>query len=140
MIIAFTVAELSPSFERLSFGKKYLPLGGLLSGFLGGLSGHQGALRSAFLVKCGLSKEGFIATGVVIACLVDFSRISVYSTHMIHGGIQDNGLLLFAATASAFLGAWLGTRLVKKVTLRTIRNVVSAMLIVIAVLLGSGLI
>ena len=45
----------------------FLAAGGLLSGFLGGLSGHQGALRSAFLIKCGLSKEVFIASGVVIA-------------------------------------------------------------------------
>jgi acyl-CoA reductase-like NAD-dependent aldehyde dehydrogenase len=42
----------------------YLPVGGLLSGFFGGLSGHQGALRSVFLLRAGLTKESFIATGV----------------------------------------------------------------------------
>ena len=38
-------------------GKKSIMLGGLLSGFFGGFSGHQGALRSMFLVKAGLTKE-----------------------------------------------------------------------------------
>lgn len=47
------------------FPPHWLPLGGLLSGFFGGLSGNQGALRSAFLLKAGLSKEAFIATGTV---------------------------------------------------------------------------
>ena len=37
----FTNRELS----WLEFDRRYLPLGGLLSGFFGGLSGHQGALR-----------------------------------------------------------------------------------------------
>ena len=33
------------------------------SGFFGGLSGMQGALRSAFLARAGLSKEAFVASG-----------------------------------------------------------------------------
>ncbi len=38
-----------------------------MTGFFGGLSGMQGAMRSAFLAKSGLGKEAFIATGAVIA-------------------------------------------------------------------------
>ena len=69
----FALLELVPSLEaRIKFDKKYLPLGGALSGFFGGISGHQGALRSAVLLKCGLEKEAFIATGVVCAVVVDF--------------------------------------------------------------------
>ena len=47
----------------------------------GGLSGHQGALRSAFLSKGDLDKETFIATGVAIACLIDLSRLQYYARH-----------------------------------------------------------
>jgi phosphomannomutase len=75
LMILFALVELLPRFTEISVGKKYLPLGGLLSGFFGGLSGHQGALRSVFLLKAGLSKETFIATGVVISLLVDIPRI-----------------------------------------------------------------
>jgi uncharacterized membrane protein YfcA len=139
LIVAFVLAELLPWFQRLSFEQKYLPLGGALSGFIGGLSGHQGALRSAFLIKCGLSKESFIGTGVVIACLVDVSRIAGYGTLLSLGNADKHVSLLVAATGSAFLGAYLGNRLVKKVTMRTIQVLVSILLVGIAVGLGSGL-
>lgn len=136
----FALFELIPVFEKMAFERKYLPLGGVLSGFFGGLSGNQGALRSAFLVRCELSKEGFIATGVVIACLVDITRISIYGAHFSAAGLGQNTPLLAAATASAFVGAFFGNRLLKKVTMRTIQILVSLMLLGIAVGLGTGLI
>lgn len=140
MMATFAIFELMPRFEKLSFEKKYLPLGGILSGFFGGLSGHQGALRSAFLIRGGLSKEGFIASGVVISCMVDLSRLSVYSTHFLLQGIGDRWYLLISAVASAFLGAFTGNRLVKKITMRTVRIIVSIMFFGIAVGLGAGVI
>ena len=51
LLIIFSVIELLPFFDKLQFNKKQLPFGGFLSGFFGGLSGHQGALRTAFLIK-----------------------------------------------------------------------------------------
>jgi uncharacterized membrane protein YfcA len=140
LIVIFAILESIPSLQHLEFDKKYLPLGGVLSGFFGGLSGHQGALRSAFLVRAGLSKESFIATGVVIACLIDVTRLSVYARHMAMTGIQENATLLIAATLSAFLGAYAGNRLVEKVTMRTVQLIVSILLFLIAFLLGFGLI
>lgn len=140
LMVLFAVIELIPALEELSFDRKYLPLGGVLSGFFGGLSGNQGALRSAFLVRCGLSKEAFIATGVVIACLVDVSRISIYSTHLSAAGFGNNGPLLLTAVLSAFSGAFIGSRLVKKVTMRIVQILVSVMLFGIAAGLGAGFI
>lgn len=140
MMIVFAILELASKFEKMAFDAKYLVAGGILSGFFGGLSGHQGALRSAFLVRSGLSKEAFIATGVVIACLIDFTRMSVYSTNFSRHFLSDNLPLLIAAVISAFSGAFIGTRLVKKVTMRSIQIIVSVMLLGIAAGLGSGLI
>ncbi|MBM4176714.1 MAG: sulfite exporter TauE/SafE family protein [Ignavibacteria bacterium] len=140
LMIVFALFEIIPTLDKFSVEKKYLPLGGMLSGFFGGLSGHQGALRSAFLVRCGLTKESFIATGVVIACLVDVSRLLVYTSHFTSEGLSTNLYLLIAATLSAFLGAFIGNKLVKKVTMKGIQAVVSIMLFAIAVGLGSGLI
>jgi len=140
LMIFFALLELIPKFSEISFEKKYLFLGGVLSGFFGGLSGHQGALRSTFLIKCGLSKESFIATGVVIACLVDISRIFVYSTHFSLLKTDGNISLLLTATLSAFLGAFIGNRLAKRVTMRAIQVIVSIMLFAIAVCLGAGII
>jgi uncharacterized membrane protein YfcA len=140
LMIIFVVLELWPKFQTWSLDKKYLPWGGVLSGFFGGLSGHQGALRSVFLIKSGLSKEAFIATGVVIACLVDFSRLGVYSAHFASAGLNQHLGILGLAVFAAFTGSFLGNRLVKKVTLKTVQKIVSAMLIAIALLLGTGLI
>lgn len=140
LMVFFALLELIPRFEKISFEKKYLPLGGVMSGFFGGLSGHQGALRSAFLIKAGLYKEGFIGTGVVIACIVDITRISIYSSQLLFTGISDNSILLLAAVISAFIGAFIGNRLVKKITMRVIQIIVSVMLFGIALGLGAGLI
>jgi hypothetical protein len=97
-----------------------ISLGVILSGFFGGLSGHQDALRNAFHMRCGLSKEGFIATGVVIACFVDISRIFIYSTHLSPTEMVGNVYILLTAIIAAFLGVFIDNRLVKKVTMRTV--------------------
>lgn len=140
IILIFVILETLPKFKYISFNKKYLPLGGVLSGFFGGLSGHQGALRSAFLTKCELTKESFIATGVVIACMVDLTRITVYSTHFTSAVVTENITLLAAAVLSAFSGVFIGSRLLKKVTMKTVQNIVSVMLLLIGVLLLSGIV
>lgn len=140
LLIVFALMEVIPYLKNLQFGKDHLVVGGLLSGFFGGLSGNQGALRSAFLIKSGLSKEAFIASGIMIACIVDFSRLGVYMTRFSKTGLQENAGLVIAATASAFAGAYAGSRLLKKVTLRTVELVVTIMLIILSIALGSGIV
>lgn len=140
LMITFSIFELLPRFNQLQFKENKLFIGGLLSGFFGGLSGHQGALRSAFLIKSGLSKESFIATGVIIACLIDFTRLSVYFSNFIGSGITDNLYLLISATLSAFTGAYFGNKLLKKVTLNFIQTFVAVLIMLIALGLGIGLI
>jgi len=140
LIIFFSLMEIMPRLKKIQFGKDKLFLGGLLSGFFGGLSGNQGALRTAFLIRSGLSKEAFIATGIVIACLIDFTRIGVYSIRFLRSGLQENLTLVIAATLSAFIGAYLGSRLLKSVTFSTIQIVVTVMLILLSLGIGTGLI
>lgn len=140
LMVLFALVELLPRLAQISVAKQYLPLGGLLSGFFGGLSGHQGALRSVFLLKAGLSKETFIATGVVISLLVDLPRIAVYSANL--PLLKASGILplLAAAVLAAFAGAFLGNRLLQKVTLRGIQILVALMLLGISVGLVLGFI
>lgn len=140
MILFFALWELLPRLQKVSFGRRYLPLGGLLSGFFGGLSGQQGPLRSAFLVKSGLTAPGYIATNAAIAIMVDIPRITVYLTSFSLVSTERNAVLLVAATASGFLGALLGNLWLKKVTMRVIQLMVAVMLLAIGVALGSGLI
>lgn len=139
LMVLFAILELTPKLEGISFPKRYLPLGGILSGFFGGLSGNQGALRSAFLLRSGLSRDEFIATGVVISCLVDLTRLFVYGSHFLAADGLQNLPLLAAATTSAFIGAFIGSRIMKKVTMRAVQVLVSVMLFGIALALGAGI-
>ena len=139
LILIFVVLEMSPTFASISMDKKYLPFGGAISGFFGGLSGHQGALRSMFLIKAGLTKEQFIATGVVIAVLVDIARLSIYGWDISVNANQFNWPLVLSACLSAFAGAFFGAKLVTKMTIGSIQKIVSCMLVIVAFGIISGL-
>ncbi|MGV8056531.1 MAG: TSUP family transporter [Smithellaceae bacterium] len=138
LILAFVILELSPKFSSILLDKKYLPYGGVVSGFFGGLSGHQGAFRSMFLLKAGLSKEEFVATGVMLAVMVDMSRMLIYGWEISgkHQGVE--WLLVIAASVSAFVGAYIGSKLLKKITIKSIQVMVSVLLIVVSLGLMSG--
>lgn len=140
LMMYFALVEMFPRLQSFSPSKNSLPAGGLLSGFFGGLSGHQGALRSAFLIQYQLPKESFLATGIVIACFVDMTRLSLYSTQILSSDAMQHWKIVAAAVVSAFGGAYAGNRLLKKVTLALVQKIVAAMLIGIAGALGAGLI
>lgn len=142
LIIAFAWLEASRRFERLTFSARHLVAGGLLSGFFGGLSGNQGALRSAFLITAGLDKRVFVGTSVVSAVVVDVVRLAVYGLSFL--GLRGLELppgvigVIVAATGSAFLGAWIGTRVLEQVTLRAVRVAIATMLVLVGVGLLTG--
>lgn len=144
VMLAFAALELSPRFSTLQFDRRFLPLGGALSGFFGGLSGHQGALRSAFLVRAGLSKEAFIGTGCVLAVMVDLARLLVYGAGTWRAHASDSQSvgpgLLAAACLSAFVGSYVGARWITKITIETVRRTVGVLLALVALLLGAGVI
>src|SRR5439155_22719196 len=81
LMVVFAVMEVLPRWQQVSFPKQYLPLGGILCGFFGGISGHQGALRGVFLVKGGLTKESYLGISVVNAYLVDISSFPSFIPH-----------------------------------------------------------
>ncbi len=138
LLLLFCMAELFPRFRNLSFAPKYFPLGGLLSGFFGGLAGMQGALRSAFLAKSGLSKEQFVATGAVVAFLIDISRLSVYVPGFLTSRAALDYPILAAAVAAALIGTLVGNRYLKSVTMKGIQSIVAIMMFAVAIGLISG--
>lgn len=141
LMLVFALFELIPKLSNLQFDEKYLSLGGVLSGFFGGLSGNQGALRSAFLMRLNLSKEAFIGTGVAVACMVDISRLTLYSRQLFFNPeVHLNHALLAAATVCAFTGAYFGNKILKKITLSSVQLIVALMLIVFSLLLGLGIV
>lgn len=146
LIFVFAILDLVPALARLEIDRRWLPLGGALSGFFGGLSGHQGALRAAFLVRLRLSQTAFVATGTLCAVIVDVARLAGYGGVLLIGhlgaelGEHGGWSLVGAATVAAMVGSFASSRLLPKITMRAIRWLVGAMLMTLALALGGGLI
>jgi len=142
LMIAFALFELIPRFRSLAFERRYLPLGGALSGFFGGLSGHQGALRSAFLSKSGLSTEQFVGSNAVIGFLVDLSRVSVYVALFAVAGrnLRDFSAwpLVITGALAAFCGVVVGKRYLHKVTMASVQILVGVLLFAVGFALVAG--
>ena len=142
LMIGFALFELLPRFRNLAFDRRYLPLGGILSGFFGGLSGHQGALRSAFLAKSGLTTERFVGSNAVIGFMVDLTRISVYVALFTVAGGEPGDFggwpLVITGAISAFCGIMLGKRFLKKVTMTSIQTLVGVLLFGVGLALVTG--
>ncbi|NOQ74991.1 MAG: TSUP family transporter [Crocinitomix sp.] len=138
ILIGFALIELIPAWS-IAFSKKSLWLGGLISGFFGGLSGHQGALRTAFLIKFNLKKEVFIATGIMVALVIDVVRTSVYATSFDYGAISESWLLILASLIAALVGAITGKVFLKKIKLEMLNLVVAIAMLVFGVTLAGGI-
>jgi uncharacterized membrane protein YfcA len=144
LIATFSLFEFVPLLHKASFPAKYIPLGGAISGFFGGLCGLQGALRSMFLIRAGLNKNQFIGTTVVSSIIVDFSRLLVYgfaifAQHLKELKISGALGLVSAAMGAALIGSIVGTKLLKKATFKTIQIIVGILLFIIALGLILGL-
>lgn len=138
VMLLVAAAELHPRFRDWRPSPRWLSLGGAVSGLLGGLSGHQGALRSAFLAGLpGLSPVGFAATGAVIACAVDLARLAAYGTPAWASASEHTGLLA-AAGLAALSGTWLGARWIRRTTLPFVRKLVATGVILVALRLITG--
>lgn len=146
LILVFTVFEFLPPWRALRFPKRYLAVGGALSGFFGGLSGHQCAVRSAFLVKHGLSKEVFSRTNALISLLVDGCRLLVYSLALAWFAGEVvwftlmQWLLLLTAVSAALGGVLICRRFLRPGHVPSLRYVTGVFLLLVALSMGFGLI
>ena len=144
LILSFTAIEAAPAFKRISIPLKWTPLGGAVSGFFGGVSGHQGALRTAFLVRANLDKKQLVGTMAVCSLAVDVVRTVVYGATFIHqdvSSMRNNGAvwLILGAMGAALIGSIVGARLVQKVTIESLQRLIALLLGIVAVLLTAGI-
>ena len=140
LMIGFTVIEVIPATKNISINKKFLPLGGAISGFFGGLTGHQGAFRTMFLIRANLTKEQFVATGSAFSFCVDLTRLSVYLKNLSKIHLQENAYFLGWAIGAALLGVVIGNRLLDKVDIKFIKYLISLALFVLGGLIMVGII
>ena len=142
LVIASSLFELVPRLARLSVPPRYIPLGGALSGFFGGLSGYQGTLRAAFLIKSGLDTEHYIGTCAICSIIVDTARLSIYGWAAYTGQFSElKGVawLLLAASLTAFLGSYIGSKWIGKVAFKALQIFIGIMLIALGFILILGI-
>lgn len=139
LLMLFALIEWHSLATRLHIDSRYLPFGGVLSGFFGGLSGHQGAFRSAFLLHAGLDTRGYVACNAAIATLVDLTRLAVYGLNLPMLLAEVDLSLLVVATAAAFAGVLAGRAGIHKVTIGLVQKLVAVMLLLLGVLLAAGI-
>ena len=135
LMLCFAIIEFYPKIKFASFP---LSIGGFISGFFGGLSGHQGALRSAFLAHRNLKKEVFIATGVCVSLLVDLTRLIFYKVHF--SELEIPFTLLIVGILAAIIGSVLGKILFAKTTMKSIQKIVCIALVILGTSILTGLI
>jgi len=147
LMIFFAWLELDSRFDKLNFQKKHIPFGGMLSGFFGGISGHQGAFRAAFLAKSGLSKEEFIGTSNAVSLIVDLTRLWIYIfgfntiiENELINTISDEQELLIIAILFAFIGTYFGKKMISKTTINSIRRIVGILLLTMGLFILLGII
>lgn len=132
ILVFLGIQEWVPAKFQIKFPKSIDPIGGFLSGLLGGLVGNQGAIRSAFLLNYDISKESFIATGVVIACIIDLIRIPVYWLSYAHEDFISWPVLI-PLVAFTFLGTFTGKALLRHFSISKFRKFVAGLILLIGV-------
>lgn len=135
LMILFAIMDFIPWSSRLTIGNRHFVTGGFLSGFFGGLSGHQGALRAAFLAKSNLSAEIFISTSVCLSLLIDMVRIPIYLVSN-EASVYGYWETISLACVFAFTGSFLGKRLFTKKKIRNVRMIVALFLLI----MGTGMV
>ncbi|RJU79990.1 MAG: hypothetical protein DWC09_08670 [Candidatus Poseidoniales archaeon] len=112
-LVVLPVLSVTERWTKIRLPESEDRIGGFGSGFFGGLTGHQGALRAMFLQKRLPDKAEYAATAAVLALVVDVTRIPVYVA--LEGWqILEAGWLIVGLVLAAILGVQLGKRWLKK--------------------------
>ena len=120
-LIILPIVTLSESWSGYKIPEANDRIGGFGSGFMGGLSGHQGALRAMFLSRRLPNKMSFAATASVLALCVDLTRIPIY-LYFRPEEILEHSKLTGLLVLSALIGVRVGKKWLVKWKSNTIRN------------------
>jgi len=105
-------------------------LGGVLSGFFGGLVGNQGGIRAAALLGFKLSPRQVVATATASALLVDAARLPIY--FLAAGSvIARTRAIWIAASIGVTIGTFIGVPLLRRIPESTYRRVVGLFLLLL---------
>jgi uncharacterized protein len=133
LLVFAGVTGLTGVAEKMRFHGWLAWVAGALSGFLGGLVGNQGGIRSAAMLGFDVRREAFVATATAAGLLVDGARMPVY---FVTEGSEMLSVwtLIVVATVGTVVGTFLGRKVLTVMPERLFRRIVS----VIILLLGLG--
>ena len=120
-LIILPLLTLSKAWKNYRIPGENDRIGGFGSGFMGGLSGHQGALRAMFLTNKLPDKMAYAATASIFALCVDLSRIPVYLFFRSEN-ITSNIELTFALVIAALIGVRVGKKWLESMKSESIRK------------------
>jgi uncharacterized protein len=128
ILIFVGVSELTGLSRRMRFGRTGAWIAGALSGFLGGLVGNQGGIRSGALLGFDIQKAAFVATATAVGLVVDVARMPAYFISQ-GEGIAGIWVLVAVATAGAVIGTLVGEHLLRGIPERLFRRIVAVLLL-----------
>ena len=135
LLILAGVLELTGLNRRLVLEGAAATVAGVASGVFGGLVGNQGGIRSAALLRAGLTPRALVATATATAMLVDLARVPVYVAT--NGqDIGENTRYVVMLALGATLGTVFGAPVLRRLPELTFRRVLA----VVLVLLGGALV
>lgn len=138
LLLLFTaLAELTGWMRRVHWGKSFGWLAGALSGFLGGLVGNQGSIRTAGLLAYEVSPAAFVATATTVALIVDAARMPVYMVTQ-GGDVARQWPILAVATISVVLGTFVGIRILPRLRKDLFRRTVAILLAILGFVMLAG--
>ena len=130
ILVFVGLTELSGLSRRMKFGRITAWIAGALSGFLGGLVGNQGGIRSAALLGFDIQKSAFVGTATAVGLVVDLVRMPAYFITQ-GGAIAGIWRLVGVATAGAIVGTLIGERVLRRIPEMGFRRIVAVLLLVL---------
>jgi uncharacterized protein len=118
--------------DRLRFRGWVAWVAGAVSGFLGGLVGNQGGIRSAAMLGFDVPRHAFVATATAVGLIVDGARMPVYLATQ-GKEMADLWPAMLMATLGALAGTIVGERLLRRVPEALYRKLVSALVMALGV-------
>ncbi len=130
LITFSTFFLLKPSFSLFPTLKNSI-IGGGIAGFLAGFIGTGGAIRGLVLAAFNLEKNVFVGTSAAIDFGVDLGRTIIYldANYLARKEIWYIPVLM----AAAFLGSYLGKRLLNKIPQEVFKKIVLGLIFLMGV-------
>jgi uncharacterized membrane protein YfcA len=109
-------------------------IAGAVSGFLGGLVGNQGGVRTAAMLGLDVSKEAFVATSTAVGLVVDGVRMPVYLWSE-GTALLEIGPLIAVMSGGVIAGTLLGRPILGRIPEALFKRLVSALVLILGVAL-----